>query len=81
MFRKGVHKARVKHKEYRPWIDCMVEYVSDCRIYLYTNLTAFAGTRSDNFNMNSYGYLYCFHTSTSWLEDVIYLDHNYIGEL
>ena len=81
MFREGAHRARVKHKEYKPWIDCMIEYVDDGRIYLYTNLTAFAGTRSDNFNKNSYGYTYCFHTNKSWLVDVLYLDHNYIGEL
>ena len=81
MFRKGVHKARVKHKQYQPWIDCMVEYVSDHRVYLYTNITAFEGTKSYNFKKNSYGYMFCFHTSISWLEDVIYLDHNLIGEL
>lgn len=81
MFQEGIHRARVKHKMYRPWIDCMVEYISDCRIYLYTNLTSFAGTCSDNFYMNSYGYLYCFHSSKNWIEDVIYLDHNFIGEL
>ena len=81
MYRKGIHKARVKHTDYQPWIDCMVEYVSDCRIYLYTNLTAFNSTHSDSFKKSSYGYTYCFHTSTSWLENVIYLDHNFIGEL
>lgn len=81
MFREGVHRARIKHKEYAPWLDGIVEYVNDCRIYLYTNIIAFNGTKSANFKKNSYGYTYCFHTSTTWLEDVIYIDHNYIGEL
>lgn len=81
MFRKGVHKARIKHTNWSPWIDCMVEYVSDCRIYLYTNILAFAGTHSGNFKKNSYGYRYCFHSSAKYLENVIYTDHNLIGEL
>lgn len=81
MFRKGIHRARVKYKEYKPWIDCMVEYVDDCRIYLYTDVLTFNGTRSNNFIKNSYGYTFCFHTSASWFEAVVYLDYVYIGEL
>lgn len=81
MFRKGIHRARIKHRSYSAWLDGIVEYISDCQIYLYTNSTAFNGTESDNFRKNSCGYKFCFHTSISWLEDVIYLDHNYIGEL
>lgn len=81
MFREGIHRARIKHKDWEAWLEGIVEYVSDCRIFLYTNTTAFKGTESDNFRKNSFGYKFCFHTSKSWVDDVIYLDYDYIGEL
>lgn len=81
MFQEGIHRVRIKHKDYGPWLDGIVEYVSDYSIYLYTNIKAFCGTQSDNFKKNSYGYKYCFHTSKAWIDDVIYIDRNYIGEL
>ena len=81
MFREGIHRARFKHRWYTTWFDGILEYVSDSRIYLYTNSIPFNGTKSDNFKKNSYGYMFCFHTSTHYLDDVIYIDYKYIGEL
>lgn len=81
MFRKGIHRARFKHRNYTSWLDGMVEYISDIHIYCYTNNICFKGTESDNFRKNSFGYKFCFHTSKSWVDDVIYLDYDYIGEL
>lgn len=83
MFRKGIHRAKIRHRRF-PDIkfECMLEYIDCSSIYIYSNNIRFIGTSSAAFKRNDYGFKYCFHSSDDYIFDVKYIDGSItIGEL
>lgn len=83
MFREGIHRAKIRHR-FIPDLEfeCMLEYITDSRIYIYSNESMFEGTSSDAFKRNAYGFKYCFHSSRYYIFTVEYIDGCIaIGEL
>lgn len=83
MFRKGIHKAIIRHtKKPHTNIDCMLEYHNRGYIFFYSNDPAFCGDHSEAFKNNSYGYRYCYWPDPDFIIDLVYQDTTYfIGEL